>query len=293
MSWGNVIGGAVAIGGSLLNKKSAKSAAAATRPTPYQTTGPAGTTTVAGNTLTMNAAQNPFSPLFQMLGGSSFANAATAPGAFLYGADPELADAYRGMFGQGLTDTIAGQYDLLNQMAAPGENRQRLGLQDMLQARGTGGTSGGAEMFRGLEEALAMADLQRQNSAVGLGQNVAGNRFSSALQGVQSGMGGQLQQFNIGQGAFGGLQSIMENIFRQAGLGVAAGGGQSPGAAVYASQAAGAVPQAVNQFLQNSGAYDALGRGLGNIFGGGGYTPPVAGQPGYLDFSPSSYQWQG
>lgn len=283
----------IGVAGSLIGAKkqasATKSAAAATKPTPYATSGPAGTSTVNGNNITMNAGYNPFTGMFNSIGASSLANAATAPGGFLYGADPELANAYRGTFGQGLTDRISGQYDLLNQLAAHGENQQALSTADRIFSKGQLGTSGGAEMFRGLEDSLRQADLARQAAAVGLGQTEAQNRFTAAQGAVQAGQAGQFQNYNIGSGAFQGLQSIMENLFRQSGLGISAGGGQAAGAAMMNAQAQGAPYQIANQFLQNSGAYGALGRGLGSIFGGGGGADAQAQQAFPLDFSPQGY----
>lgn len=293
MSWGAVIGAGVGLVGSMAGKKSAKKAAEATKPTPYGVSGPAGQMSVSGNQLTLTPGFNPFSNIFNALGAQSFANAATAQGQPMWGANPELVSAYQGTFGQGLTDRIAQQKSLLDQMAAPGEQRQTNALWDTLQSRGTAGTSGGAEMFRAMEEANSMADLARSQGAIGLGNAEAQNRWNAALGTIQQGMTGQQQNYNIGAGAFGGLQSILENLFRQGGMGIAAGGGQAPSAAMASAAAAGVPYQQVNEFLKTSGAYDAMGRGLGGLFGGGGGAPQSSlfGTPGTSQsfFSPASF----
>lgn len=284
-----IVGAGVGIYGANKQAKAAKQAAKATASNPYGVTGPAGSVTVDRNGRTINLSQgdNPFAQVFQALGLGSLGNAAAAPNQFLNGANPELAEAYKGLFGQGLTDRIQGNYDLLSQIAAPGEQRAKVGLEDQLFSMGQSGTSGGAEHFRALQEALSQADLQRQASAVGLGRQEALDRFTGASGAVQQGMAGQLQNYNIGAGSFGGLQQLFQNLLQQAGLGVGAGGGQAPGAAMYAAQAAGAPYQAGYQFLQNSGAFDALGRAIGGAFGAGGnsggaYQPGVGGVGPYL-----------
>jgi hypothetical protein len=267
-----IIGAAGSIIGAKKSASGAQSAAQATVPVPYGSTGPAGIVGVNKDTkqLTFTQGDNPFASIFNALGMSSFANAAVAPGQFLNGANPEVAAAYKGMFGQGLTGEIQDQLGLLRQAAAPEEARQSQGLDDQLFSRGMLGTSGGAERFRALEEAQGSADLQRQLAAIGLGQQNAGNRFQAAMGATGQGMAGQLQNFNIGQGSFGGMQQLLQNLFDQARIGVGAGGGQAPGAAMMSAQAQGAPFQAGFNFLNQSGAFDALGRAIS----GPQITPP-------------------
>ena len=293
--WGSLISGGLKLGAELLgsnkSSKSASAAAAAATPTPYGVQGPAGGFAVDPNTqqIQLSMAQNPFAQIFNSLGASSFANAAVAPGQYLYGVNPEVAAAYQGTFGQGLTSEIQSQLDLLRQAAAPEENRARLGLDDQLFARGQLGTTGGAERFRALQESMNQADLQRQLSAVGMGQTNALNRLQGATGATQLGMGQQLQNFNIGQGAFGGLQGLFNNLMQQGQLGVSAGGGTPAGIAQWAAQQAQGPYQAGYNFLNQSGAFDKLGSWLGGLFGGGsGATPginpgaPAPGQGGDL-----------
>lgn len=271
-----IVGAGVSLYGANKQAKSAKAAAEATKPTPYSVSGPAGTSAVSGNNISLTQGDNPFSGLFNALGMGSLANAATAPGSALYGASPEIVQAFQGLFGQGLSDNVTHQYDLLNQLAAHGENQQALSTADRIFSKGQLGTTGGAEMFRALQDSLHQADLGRQQTALGLGRQEALDRFTGATQGTAQGMAGQQQQYNIGAGAFGGLQQILQNLFQQAGIGVSAGGGQAPGAAIYSAQAQQAPFQAINQFLQNSGLFSAGGGG-NTVYPNG--TVPMVSQP--------------
>lgn len=282
-----IIGGVASIGGSLISSHGAQKAAKHATPSPYSVFGPAGGVQVDknGRAINLTMGNNPFARLFQQLGLGQLGAAKGAQNEFLYGANPEVAQAYKGLFGQGLTDQIQGQYDLLSQLAAPGERRAELGLDDQLFSRGQLGTSGGAERYRALEEAQGQADLQRQLQAVGLGRQTALDRFTGAMGAVGQGMGAQQQQFNIGNAAFGGYNQLFENLLRQAGLGVGAMSGQPQEAAMYAAQQAQAPWQAGFNFLQNSGLFNG---GFGSpgsgyyqsqpIYAGGG--APMLPQPG-------------
>lgn len=275
------------LAGGVMQSRGADAAAKAGTPNPFSVFGPAGGMFVNPNTrqLQLSMANNPFAQMFNALGASGLANAATAPGSFLYGANPEVAEAYKGLFGQGLTDTIQSQLDLLRAEAAPEENRQRLGLDDQLFSRGMLGTTGGAERFRALTEAQGQADLRRQISATELGRQAALDRFGGALQGVGQGMAGQLQNFNIGQGAFGGLQGLFQNLIQQAGLGVGAQSGVPPQLAMYQAQANMAPYQAGFNFLNQSGIFDRLG----SLFGGGGGGGAPLGSSPSANFNPNLY----
>lgn len=286
------LGAGASMYGSKKQASAAKAAAKSTVPVPYGSSGPAGTVGVDPRTkqFTFTQADNPFAQIFEALGLSSFANAASAPGAFLHGADPELASAYQGLFGQGLTDEIQGQYDLLSQIARPGEQRAQQALDSQLFARGQLGTTGGVNRFQALQEALGAADLQRQLAAIGLGRQTGLDRFTGAQGAVAQGMGGARQAYDIGAGAFGGQNQLLQNLFQQAGLGVGAGGGVAPNAAMASAAASGVPYQVANQFLQNSGAFDALGRLFSG--GGGGYPGvPMVPQPnlGPINVSPGQF----
>ena len=273
LPWGDIL----KLGGSLLgadrSASGARDIARQATPTPYGVSGPGGTVGVDPRTQQINLqmADNPFARLFNALGASSFANAAVAPGSAMYGANPELISAYQGLFGQGLTDTIQGQLDLLRQAAAPEENRQRLGLDDQLFSRGMLGTTGGAERFRALTEAQGQADLNRQLAAVGLGQQEAQNRFQGALGTIGQGMNAQNQNFNIGMGSFGGMQGLFQNLLNQANIGVGASSGMAPGLAPWLHQQQQSPYTTGFNFLSNSGIFDWL-----NGRGGSGGVPMVS-----------------
>lgn len=256
--FGDILKGAGSIFGALSESDAAKRAAKAGTPTPFGVQGPAGSFSVQNGQLNLAAADNPFARLFNAIGGSSLANAATAPGSFLFGADPQIAEAYKGLFGQGLTDRISGQLDLLREAAAPEENRQRLSLDNQLFARGQLGTTGGAERFRALTEAQNQADRQRQLAAIGLGRTEALDRFQGALQGVQQGMAGQNQAFNIGAGSFNGLQGLFQNLLNQGQLGLGAAAGVPPQLAAMQAQASQSPFQAGFNFLNQGGFFDRL-----------------------------------
>ncbi len=270
MSWGGIAAGAGAIIGGVMSKKGADKAASKGTPKPYGVSGPGGGMRVDPKTgqLQLYQSNSPYQSLFNNMAGAAFGRVNGAPDQFLYGADPEIAEAYKGLFGQGLTNNIQNQYDLLSQIAAPGEQRARVGLDDNLFSKGQLGTTGGAERFRALEEALGMADLQRQKEAVGLGRQEAMDRFVGATGGVQQGMGAQMQNLNVGQSAFGGLQQLFSQMMQQAQLGVGAASGTPPALAMYQAQAGMAPYQAGYNFLQNSGAFDKLGSWLGGLGGG-------------------------
>lgn len=275
MSWGAVIGAAGAIGGGLLASSGAKKAAKAATPVPYGVSGPAGTSTVNGKNITLSMRDNPFAALFQALGLGQLGQVGGYSNQFLYGANPEVANAYRGIFGQGLTQEIQSQLDLLRQAAAPEEQRQFNRFQDSIFARTGGATSGDTDRFRAFEEAMAQADLQRQLSAVGMGRENALNRFQAAMGAVGQGMSGQQQAFNLGMGAFGGTGDLFQRLIQQAGLGVGAGGGTPPQIAQWAAQQQQLPFQTAFNFLNNSGILNRPG--YNPIYGGGGV--PMVGQP--------------
>jgi len=251
-----VVGGALNIFGAKKKAKADEQAAQAATPVPYSVFGPAGGFGVNGRQLSLTQAQNPFANMFNVLGAAGLANAGAA--------SPEIMRAYQGLFGRGLDQTVQNQFSRLQQLAAPQELRDRQALDTQLFSRGQLGTTGGAERFRALMEAQGQAGLARQLEAVNLGQQVANQRFNAA-------MGNQMQQFNIGQGAFGGLQNLFQNLIQQGSLGIAAGRGATPGDVALASAGSQGLPlQAGYNLLNQSGAFDRLGQYLGNW-----RTPPI------------------
>jgi hypothetical protein len=306
MTWGAIAGAAVSAGVGVYsaNKQAsaAKKAAAAGTPVGYSAYGPGGNVTVDPNSrqVNMSLPANPFTPMFQGIGASSLANAATAPGSYLYGADPELASAYQGLTGQGIVDAAQGRYDVLNQLARPQEQRAFNSLEDRLFARGQMGSTGGSQQYEAFQNASNQADLQRQLSAQDWAQTNALNRFNGALAAVGSGQAGQANNWNIGTGAFSNLQAMFNPMFQQAQIGLGAATGTPPSLALNQANTAGGWVAPVDNFMQNIGGYNAIGSGLAGLFNkGGGSTPyqptttptgaPVTGgsatNPYGLDFS--------
>lgn len=289
-----VISGGLGLLGASKSASAAKKAAKAATPTPYSVSGPGGMFGVDPSTHQINLqyGNNPFSNLMQSLGLAQLGSAQNAQNQFLYGANPEVAAAYRGLFGQGLTGGIQKQLDLLRQAAAPEENRQRLGLSDTLFSQGMLGTSGGAERERALYEAQNQADLQRQLSAVSLGNQEALNRFQAALGAVGQGQSAQQQQYGMGSGAFG---QLFQQLLGQANIGIGSGSGTPQNAAIYQAQASQAPFQTAFNFLNNSGLFNALGGGPQNSvygygvpgFGIGGGGPVSVSAPDPSSWMPS------
>jgi hypothetical protein len=60
-------------------------------------------------------------------------------------------------------------------------------------------------------------------------------------------MSNQQQQFNIGSASGGNQMNMWNQLLQQMGVGISAGGGQAPGAAMYAAQQSGNVPLAIAQ----------------------------------------------
>lgn len=266
LPWGDIAKFGMSLFGSDRAAGRARDAAVATRPVPYSVFGPAGGFQVdpRTNQIMLSPAANPFGTMFNAMGMGAFANAATAPGSFMYGVTPEVAEAYKGTFGQGLTDSIQSNLNLLRSAAAPQENQQNLSLDNQLFSRGQLGTTGGIERFKALQEAHGAADINRQIQAIGLGRDEANQRFQNAMLGTNLGMSQQMQNFNIGAGAFSGLNQLFSNLMQQGQLGVGAGAGQNPTAAMMNAQAQGGPFQSLYNFLNQSGGFDWLN--------GGGYN---------------------
>lgn len=276
-SWlGNNAGNIAQLGMSLYGAnqgaKATKQAAAAATPTPYSTSSIFGNVNVDPRTraMTFNMGTSPFAQLFNVGGTQALGNAYSAPGSAYYGAAPEVAAAAGGVMD---TDAeAAGRYDLLKQLAAPEENRMFQRLENNLFARGQMGTTGGGEQYRGFYEAQNQADLARQMTAQDWAQQRALSRFDVARNAVGQGMNSQVQNFNIGTGSAGGIQNLFAMLMQQANAGIGAGGGTPSGVALANAEASQAPLRAGAEFLNNSGAFDALGRWIGSRFGGSGST---------------------
>lgn len=310
MSWGAIAswlgsnaGNLAQLGMSLYGanqgKKAVKGAANAATPTPYSTSSPFGSIAVnpKNHTMSYNMASNPFAQLFTMGGTESLANAYTAPGSPYYGAAPEVAAAAAEMGGAEQEAAAQERYNLLNQYAQPEENRTFQRLENNLFATGRMGTTGGGEAYRGYEEARQQADLQRQMMAQDWAQSRGLNRFNAALQAVGSGQAGQMNQYNIGSGSATGIQNIFSMLLSQGAQGIGAGGGTPPGVALAEAQARGTPYLAGAEFLNNSGAFDALGRWIGSKFGGStpsttpSAPPSSGGSSAPAAFTPGSWDW--
>lgn len=270
------VGGIASIYSANKASKDAKKAAASTKPSPYGISTPFGNVSFQNGMGTANPAPNPFVDIFSQLGTASLYNAGTANGMPYQGANPQLIQAMQEAQAASAPGSNEFQ-DVLGKMraiAAPEENRQNLALDDEQFARGTLGTTGGAERFRALKEAQGQMDLQRQLSAQGIASENANNRFQRALTTVNQGMSNQQQQFNIGSSANANIQNIWSQLLQQLGVGISAGGGTAPGAAVYAAQQAGNVPLAVSQIATNPAFQNALssvfsGQRAGTAYRGG------------------------
>jgi hypothetical protein len=285
---GNNAGSLLQIGTSLVGanqqKKATQQAVQQSTPIPYSSTSQFGTTAFDPKTrqLTLSGAQNPFNQLFNIGGQQQLAGAYSAPGAAYYGAAPEVARAAAEMGMDGQAAEAANRYRLLTEYAKPEENRMFQRLENNLFARGQMGTSGGGEQYRGFYEAQQASDLQRQLAAQDWAQSRGLSRFNTALGAVGSGQAGQMNQFNIGTGSYGGLQQAFQQLLAQGQLGVGAASGTPGGVALANAQAQGTPWLAAAEGLKQSGAFDALGRWIGSKIPGTGTAEP---QPrfGYVD----------
>lgn len=278
MPW-SLAAAAVAAGGSIYaaNKSSsaAKDAAASTKISPYSGTTPAGYSGFDPSTGTFTAAPapNPFQNLFGNIGLSSLANAGVSNSLPFNGANPELLQQLFNAndSSQPGSPEFQSVLDKLRAVAAPQEQRDRVSLDTQQFNTGTFGTTGGAERLRALMEAQGQNDLQRQVTAQGFATNNAQQRFQNALTTVNQGMSNQQQQFNIGSAANSANMNSFQQLLQQLGLGVSAGGGVAPNAAMFAAQQAGNVPLAFAQ-LANSPAFQ---QGIKGLFSGSAPSQPV------------------
>lgn len=270
----------IAAGASIIGAKkqasATKSAAEATATHPFSGSSAYGTTNFNQGTrqLDINQANNPFASLFTVGGLSSLANAASAPGSPFYGAPPELIAA---LGGASNSDAEAqNRLDLLRSQAAPENNAAALSLKDKLFSLGQLGSTSGAAGQEALLRATNAQDLGFQTTAADWANQRAQQRFQNALTTIQTGGNLASNQFNQGVTANNSLGDMFQRLLSQAGLGISAGGGQAPAAAMAAAGASTAPFQAITNVAVP--ALGSLATGLGNKFQGltwGGDIPQM------------------
>lgn len=286
MTWGAIASTAITVGAGMYQQSKAKKAAgkaqAAATPHPWGTATPYGNILMdeQGRMVNASMADNPFFPLLNVGGQAMLANAFSAPGSAYYGAPPELAAAAAGFDPMALQQSAMDRTAQLNALAAPGEQQQRVALDDQLFARGQLGTTGGTERFKALMEAQNTAGLQRQMAGFDFATSNALNRLNAANQAIQTGGNLATSQYNMGTGAFSGMQNYINNFLQSGNLGLSAGGMNAAPwqAAVNTAQTPGAFAS-LNQGLQQAGVYDKFGDWIGGKLGGGGSTAPAGMTP--------------
>jgi hypothetical protein len=285
LPWGDIISGGVQLGAGLIggnaDKKSAQAAGNLARPLPWSGTSMFGSTQFNPGTQSfdINMAANPFAQVFNQGGLQSLGNAFSAPGSAYYGAAPELAGAANAMFGPEQDAAAAERLGALRAIAQPEEQRMFNRLEDNQFARGTSGTTGGGIQSEAFYKAQQDADLKRSLASQDWAQSRAMDRFQTAMQAVGSGQAGQVNQFNMGNQAQQGLQAMFQQLLNQGNMGISSGSGMPAEFAAGAS--ANPITGQVLPFLQQSGAFDALGKWVGGQFGGGATpAPATAPQPG-------------
>jgi len=304
--WGNVLQLGTSLYGAnrqqQQGQQAAQQAVQAATPIGYGTGSMYGQTTVDPRTRQMQFqfGQNPFAQLMNVGGLQSFSNAFSAPGAAYGGAAPEIAQAAQGMFGPGLEQEAAGRLGILRQLAQPEEQRASNQLTDRLFASGRLGGTGGAVEQEAMARAQSAADLQRQLASQDWASTRAQNRFQSALQAVGAGQAGAAQQFNMGQGAMGGLSDMFKMLLQQGNVGLgAASATPSDIAALQAgAKTAPGAFDAGAAWLQNSGAFGKIGDWIGGKMGMPTAQPTATGQYGPMaggyaggTFAPQQYQY--
>lgn len=236
IDWGSILGAAANYASANQASNAAGDAARSTQTNPYSVYTPFGSVVNNGQRgLNVQGAPNPFSQLFTTGGLSQGANAFSAPGAAYYGAPSEVVNAANGANN---TDAEAAQrLQLLRDQAAPAANQQAVSLRDRLFGRGTIGSTGGANEQRAFLDSQNQADLNRQMTAADWANARAQQRFSNALG--ATGFGAQLQgqQFNQFAASQQGVMNPFSQLLQAGGLGVGAGGGVAPAAAINAAQA--------------------------------------------------------
>jgi hypothetical protein len=291
LPWGDIIKSGVQLGTSIYGanqaRNGAQAAAQQATPVPWSGSSPYGTSTFNPNTksFSLTPGQNPFSQIFNVGGMQSLGNAFSAPGSAYYGAAPEVTAAAGALGGQGQADEAAGRLSALRQIAQPWEQRAQNSLNDRLFSMGTAGTTGGGIQQTAFQEAQNDADLKRTLAAQDWAQSRSMDRFSTAMQAV--GQGGQMQQqqYNIGSGSLGNINNLFQMLMNQANVGVGSAAGAPPQLASQANQST--FNSTILPFLQNSGAFDALGNWIG---GGGNQATPAPAQSPYGPYS-GGYQF--
>lgn len=267
---GNVVGGAF---GARDDAKRASRATASATPYGYSTFSPLGSVMVDPNSRSVNisAAGNPWATMMQGLGATSIANAMTAPGSPYYGAAPELAEAARGFTPENMAALQSEELARLRAASAPEEQRMFQQMEDQLFSRGQMGTSGGGERYRGFYEAQSMADLARQGQAFDTARLRQMDRFNTALQAVGSGQSGQVNQANIGSGAFGNFQGILRDLMQSGNIGLGAATATPASMAQWnaAMQSSASLPSIVEAAGGGQAVWDALKGAWGHF-----RTPP-------------------
>lgn len=271
-----VVGAGASIIGANKQASATKAAAAATETRPFSGTSAYGTTNFNQGTrqFDINQANNPFASLFTVGGLSSLANAASAPGSPFYGAPPELIAAL-GQAGNSDAEA-ADRLNLLRSQAAPENNAAALSLKDKLFSLGQLGSTSGAAGQEALLRAANAQDLGFQTTAADWANQRAQQRFQNALTTIQTGGNLSNQQFGQGVTSNNALGDMFQRLLSQAGLGVSAGGGQAPQAALASAQASQVPFQAISNIAVP--ALGSLATGFGNKLQGltwGGDLPQI------------------
>lgn len=236
IDWGSLLGSAASIYSANQNADATAAAARSTQTNPFSVFSPFGSVVNNGQRgLVINPGNNPFTQMFTTGGLTMGANAFSAPSAAYYGAPKEIVDAANGAMN---TDAAAAdRLALLRSQAAPESNRNAIALREKLFGQGRNGSTGGANEQRAFLEAENNADLNRQITAADWANARAQQRFSNAVS--ATGVGGQIQgqQFNQFAASQAGQMNPFMAMLQAGSLGVGAGGGVAPGAALAAAQA--------------------------------------------------------
>jgi hypothetical protein len=188
----------------------------------------------------INASQvdaNSFGQYMGQMGGAAgnmgqLAGQAGQMGMGMFGPESVGAQMSQGMFGagmglmgeqaQGYRDVEANRLQMLEQAAAPYEQRAGHALQQNLFNTGRIGTRGGGQNIQDFATGLGRAQTQRALDAQGFAEQLYGRDQQAALQRNQmgygmmnAGLGGQQNQYNIG----GNLMGQAGNMYgQQAGM---------------------------------------------------------------------------
>ena len=190
--------------------------------------------------------------------------------------------------GIGAFDPAAYQqqfYEEQRALAAPGEERERLALENRLRRQGLLTATAGASQARGLEEALQMKDLARRAEARGAAQQE--QTFLRGLESQDLGTALQLGALpmdyaTLGRGIGAGLSSVAQSgatMRNQAAQNVA------DTQAAFWSKLGGTIGSygQPNQYQQYFGAAQQYGF---NPFGGGSGAMPLNINSGMFSYGP-------